>query len=96
MEQTGGRSSLAAMGESSLYRIVTGSDQNQERLHQASYDVKILKEVLFLFGREHWPSSFGNFVLHYEEQINVIRICSGLEKTRRKRKQKKDWGLVYL
>ena len=95
MTAINGRPSLAAIGPSSLYTQLTGKYQERSSLHQASYDVLLLREVFYEYVRNYWMSSFESFVRSHSDIVNIYHIKQSITKTRRRRKQNQI-GLFYL
>ena len=89
--------SLAAIGPQSLFTQLTGNVHDTNKLHQASYDVLLLRESFYAYARNHWVSDFESFVRYNSNTINVSSIRQSINKTRRRREKKPNkFGLAYL
>ena len=89
--------SLAAIGPGSLYTQLTGNSQDSGLLHQASYDVLLLREVFYQYAKNHWVADFKSFIELNKENVNISQICQSITRTRKRRRNKQNnISLAYL
>ena len=97
MRAINNKPSLTAVGPRSLYTELTGKHQETSSLHQASYNILILKEVFYKYVKNHWISTFESFIQLNSEVINISRIRQSIMKTRScQMKKPNKIGLSYL